>query len=116
VAMELSGLNRNFPLTSFMKKLSIYNFVHRVFPLFFVAPLLTACRDTDSSKTNTSVQQKSVPPSLVQYKKPAASFNDTLVITKVSAVFYYPDSLQLDKIKASSKKNIMKPRSIIAFS
>src|SRR6185436_15252135 len=40
----------------------------------------------------------------VQYKKPAASFNDTLVIDNISAVFFNPDSLQLDKIKAISKK------------
>jgi len=33
----------------------------------------------------------------VQYKKPSSSFSDTLVINKISAVFYNPDSLQLNK-------------------
>jgi len=42
----------------------------------------------------------------VQYKKPSSSFSDTLVISKVSAVFYNPDSLQLNKIQAITKKEL----------
>jgi len=42
----------------------------------------------------------------VQYKKPSSSFSDTLVINKISAVFYNPDSLQLNKIKAITKKEL----------
>lgn len=33
-------------------------------------------------------------------QKPGSSFQDTLSISKMSAVFYQPDSLQLSKIKA----------------
>ncbi|HVM89833.1 MAG TPA: hypothetical protein VMT76_16725 [Puia sp.] len=38
--------------------------------------------------------------------KPPSSFNDTMVIKNNSAVFYSPDSLQLEKIKAVNKKPI----------
>ena len=37
--------------------------------------------------------------------KPPGSFSDTLIIDFPSAVFYNPDSLQLEKIKAISAKN-----------
>lgn len=33
-------------------------------------------------------------------KKPPSSFKDTLLIMEPSAVFYHPDSIQLEKIKA----------------
>src|SRR6185503_7639663 len=42
----------------------------------------------------------------LNYRKPASGFNDTLVITMKAAVFYNPDSLQLEKIKSVSKKMI----------
>jgi len=38
--------------------------------------------------------------------KPPSSFADTLVIQNPSAVFYTPDSVQLDKIRAINKKMI----------
>jgi hypothetical protein len=38
-------------------------------------------------------------------RKPPASFSDTLIIYFPSAVFYNPDSLQLQKIKEISAKN-----------
>lgn len=34
------------------------------------------------------------------YKKPPASFNDTIIIKGLTAVFFNPDSAQLQKIKA----------------
>ena len=37
-------------------------------------------------------------------KKPASSFGDTLIINRVSAVFYTPDSPQMIKIKAVNEK------------
>ncbi|HWH63335.1 MAG TPA: hypothetical protein VNS50_08685 [Ginsengibacter sp.] len=39
-------------------------------------------------------------------KKPASSFNDTIIVDKKSAVFYSPDSLQMEKIKAVNQKAI----------
>jgi len=38
--------------------------------------------------------------------KPPSSFSDTLKITSRSAVFYYADSVQLEKIKTITEKNI----------
>jgi len=38
--------------------------------------------------------------------KPSSSFNDTLVIDKKSAVFYSPDSLQMEQIKLANEKNV----------
>jgi hypothetical protein len=38
-------------------------------------------------------------------RKPPASFSDTLIIGFPSAVFYNPDSLQLQKIKETTAKN-----------
>lgn len=42
----------------------------------------------------------------VQSKKPSSTFSDTLVINRISAVFYNPDSLQLNRIQAITKKEI----------
>src|SRR5580765_920301 len=39
-------------------------------------------------------------------KKPPSSFNDTVIITSKSAIFYNPDSLQMAKIKLVNEKNI----------
>jgi hypothetical protein len=89
-----------------MKKVLILVIARQSFAFFIVACLLTGCTDRNSSKKDNAVQQKTVPPTPVQYKKPPASFNDTLVINNMSAVFYNPDSLQLAKIAAISKKEI----------
>ena len=40
--------------------------------------------------------------------KPPSNFPDTLKISEPAAVFYYPDSLQLEKIKAVTDTNILK--------
>jgi hypothetical protein len=87
-----------------MKKVHVGVIIHQSFTFFFIASVLTGCTDTDSPKKNNPGQQKTIPRPPVQYKKPPASFNDTLVIINMAAVFYNPDSLQLDKIKAISKK------------
>jgi hypothetical protein len=39
-------------------------------------------------------------------KKPPSSFEDTVIIDRASAVFFNPDSLQLEKIKAVNEKNV----------
>jgi hypothetical protein len=39
-------------------------------------------------------------------KKPGSSFSDTIVVTANSAVFYNPDSLQMEKIKDVNEKDI----------
>ena len=39
-------------------------------------------------------------------KKPPSSFSDTVIIDQESAVFYNPDSLQLEKIKSVNEKRV----------
>ena len=87
-----------------MKKVHIYIIIRKSTIFFLIASWLIGCSDRDSSKKKDTGQQNVILPTPVQYKKPPASFNDTLVINNMSAVFYNPDSLQLDKIKAISKK------------
>ena len=87
-----------------MKKTHVHTIIFQSVIFFFISSLFVACTDRASSKKDNAGQQKPNPPIPVQYKKPASSFNDTLVITNSSAVFYNPDSLQLDKIKAVLKK------------
>lgn len=76
-----------------------------VLTLIFVLAYLYGCINTESSKKNNN-SEKPATSSAVQYKKPSSSFSDTLVINKISAVFYNPDSLQLNKIQAITKKEL----------
>ena len=65
---------------------------------------LYSCTNAKSSKkNNTKLPATS---HAVQYKKPSSSYNDTLVINNISAVFYNPDSLQLNKIQAITEKDL----------
>jgi hypothetical protein len=76
----------------------------RVFIFISVVSYLYSCTNTESSKkSNTEIRATS---HAVQYKKPPSSFRDTLVINRISAVFYNPDSLQLNKIHAITKKEL----------
>ena len=61
---------------------------------------LLGCSDPGSSAKKDQHEQKQPDTTLVIYKKPPSSFNDTIIITGKSAVFYNSDSLQLKKIKA----------------
>src|SRR6478735_1741293 len=76
----------------------------RVFLFTCVISYLYSCTNAGSSKKNNT--EKPAASHAVQYKKPSSSFSDTLVINKVSAVFYNPDSLQLNKIQAITKKEL----------
>jgi hypothetical protein len=76
----------------------------RVFISIFVLICLYSCTNTGSSKKNNAKQ-----PAIshaVPYRKPSSSYNDTLVINSISAVFYNPDSLQLHKIQAITEKRL----------
>ena len=39
-------------------------------------------------------------------KKPPSSFGDTVVVDRESAVFYNPDSLQMERIKSVNEKRV----------
>jgi hypothetical protein len=80
------------------------NLIRRVplnfeFGMIFTFMLLTtfnSCMDRDHSKAS---KQNTV-------KKPGSSLSDTLIIEEKAAVFYSPDSLQLEKIKSVNEKMI----------
>jgi len=77
----------------------------RVLPLVFVFIHFYSCINTESSKKNNNTE-KAATSTAVRYKKPSSSVNDTLIINKISAVFYNPDSLQLNKIQAITKNEL----------
>lgn len=71
---------------------------------FFIALQLSCCTNKKSTQKDNVEQTKISSSSPAQYKKPQASFNDTLIINSICALFYNPDSLQLNKIKGLLKK------------
>jgi hypothetical protein len=64
---------------------------------FFFVGIFSCREDQKKNKISSEKESKSKPPS---------SFTDTLKINSRSAVFYYPDSIQLEKIKAITEKSI----------
>lgn len=72
----------------------IFRLYFPVLLLFVSGSFLNSCiNSSDNKKTNTP--RKNV----TSKKKPPGSFSDTVKINFPAAVFYYPDSLQLEKIK-----------------
>jgi hypothetical protein len=66
--------------------------------------ILTACSCSQSPEKNNK-QAKKDPISRI-IKKPPSSFEDTVIIKGQSAVFYNPDSQQLEKIKSLNETNV----------
>ena len=87
-----------------MKKTLVPAKLYSSFIFLLIAFLLTACSGTGSPQKNNTGEKKVPQPSPELYKKPPTGFNDTLVINGLSAVFFNPDSLQQEKIKAIRKK------------
>lgn len=72
------------------------------FLIFFLVLAMGACSSTDNGK-----KEKTLPVSTTTaYKKPASSFTDTLIIQGPVAVFFNPDSIQLEKIKAVTSQQV----------
>jgi hypothetical protein len=67
--------------------------------------ILLACSCSDSVQKNKPVIKNQDNKSIT-VRKPPSSFEDTIVIDYPSAVFYNPDSLQLDKIKSVYEKRV----------
>jgi hypothetical protein len=61
---------------------------------------LTQCnsKQLSADKTDSSHTQTAIAPKL----KPSATFNDTIEITGLSAVFFAPDSIQLEHFKSQN--------------
>jgi hypothetical protein len=85
-----------------MRQNSVINNLLYLVLLFSAIELLPGCNRSNKNKIIDS--QKNAPVT-VNLSKPPSSFTDTLVITSLSAIFYNPDSLQLEKIKGILKKN-----------
>jgi len=74
-------------------------FYKNVLQLICMVLLLVSCNDNNTESkapvTSTEKNKKHV-------IKPPATFQDTLLINFPAAVFFYPDSVQLQKIKAET--------------
>ncbi len=68
--------------------------------------LLTSSCSENSTKNKNQQEEKSAKTKPPIIKKPASSFNDTIIVRTKSAVFYSPDSLQMEKIKEVNEKAI----------
>lgn len=65
--------------------------------IFSITALLgISCSNNSTKKQGPQEKSKLEKPLLT---KPPSSYQDTLLIDKTAAVFYHPDSLQLEKIK-----------------
>lgn len=71
--------------------------------ILFLAPLLLSCNNNSAGKNQPTVTpaHKKFPRQYIA--KPPSSFEDTLIIHTPSALFYKPDSVQLEKIKSVNK-------------
>jgi hypothetical protein len=65
--------------------------------------MLSCSQSPEKNKQQVVKDQVSKHPNI---KKPPSSFDDTMIISRASAVFYNPDSLQMDKIKSVNEKNV----------
>ncbi len=86
-----------------MKKANLYKPIISISLAIFLTQLFFACTGTGEKKSTDL--QKIIPGTKI-LSKPPSSFSDTLMIATPAAVFYNPDSLQLEKIKSIYNKNV----------
>ena len=91
-------MQRGIATNETIKKMKFYYWTY-VFLLLF----LGACSQASNDKTTShpKIEKQALPD-----KKPSSSFKDTLKINSPAAVFYRPDSLQLEKIKLATDAKI----------
>jgi hypothetical protein len=63
-----------------------------------------ACSGNGSEKSNRSVKNSTEAKKTI--RKPGSSFRDTLTVATKSVVFYTPDSLQMERIKAVNESTV----------
>ena len=78
------------------KKYYCYN-RHVMIAFILVVLFYVSCANTPTNRTSNTVVDN---PKNATQQKPPSSFNDTIIINVTAAVFYNPDSLQLEKIKS----------------
>ena len=60
--------------------------------------LICACSQSPEKNDRQARKNETSKPPII--KKPPSSFDDTIIVDRESAVFYNPDSLQMDRIKS----------------
>lgn len=76
--------------------------INFVFYALLTSFFLSCSGNTSEKKTDQQTGKNAETRILV---KPPATYADTLIISSASAVFYHPDSIQLEKIKSTYKKD-----------
>jgi hypothetical protein len=71
-----------------------------------IALFLFTCSCSGGYKKNAPPEEISPDTNSLIIKKPGTGFNDTIIIKANSAVFYSPDSIQMQKIKSVNNKPI----------
>jgi hypothetical protein len=73
--------------------------------VLIIAGILASCSGSNSNKAQANTD--TIPPKKkAVLTKPGSSFSDTFRISKPSAVFYAPDSVQLEKIRSISDEGV----------
>ncbi len=85
------------------KKYYCYN-RHVMIAFILVVLFYVSCTNAPTNPTSNTVVDN---PKNAAQQKPSSTFKDTIIINVTAAVFYNPDSLQLDKIKAITDKDIL---------
>ncbi|MEO8172877.1 MAG: hypothetical protein ABI581_07330 [Sediminibacterium sp.] len=90
-----------------MKKVSLLHTASCGIFFFALAGAIFSCRE--GLKNNAGQQDSIISTAVAQnLQKPVSSYNDTLNIGVVSAVFYNPDTIQLEKIRSVNKEMVYK--------
>ena len=85
-------------------KIEITSLIKFHLPVFFLtAIIIVSCSD---SPRQTIRPKNEIEDIKSQKQKPGSSYSDTIVIIAPAAVFYTPDSMQLEKIKAITEPMI----------
>jgi hypothetical protein len=71
-----------------------------------LAIILLTCSCSSSSEQSNKQGGKDQTREHAIVKKPPSSFEDTVMVDRESAIFYNPDSLQLEKIKLANEKDV----------
>lgn len=71
--------------------------------IIFLSSILISCADRDAKK-----KADTLPKIVIEKNKVPSSYSDTIKIKSVAAVFFYPDSMQLEKMRASMDTMIFK--------
>jgi hypothetical protein len=103
----LTGWFRQFLLCFRLMNIKIRHLPYRsVIELGMMPVILFACSCSQSPEKNNKQVKKDPAPKPRIINKPPSSFGDSVVIDGQAAVFYNPDSLQMEKIKAVNEMRV----------